>query len=216
MDVLLQLLKQLGVEDGEKSDSVVELVAGMVAAETEKGKEFYRKKDGEAKGLRDEKNAMNEILTKLGIDPATTNVDEYLSSREKETSQKDVTLESLKEALEGMKGELQSERDLRIQGEKDSLTSKALAELTGGLNNVYGSKHVIKGILADNEVRLGEDGGIMLGESGIGDFVSSFLESNPDIVKAEQQSGSGDRQQFGGEKDFENMSTLDSLASVEQ
>jgi hypothetical protein len=208
MNELLQKLKELGVEE-ENGTSIVELVTGMLEAETEKGKGFYRKKDGEAKALR-------ESLKKLGFDSDKfENVDEYLSAREKENSQTTTTMESLKEALESMKAEVQAERDLRVQGERETLTSKAMAELTSGLNNVYGSKHVIKGILADKEVKLGDNGNIMIGDTGVSDFVSNFLEENPDIVKAQQQGGSGDRQQDGGgAKDFETMSTLDALSSV--
>ena len=209
MNELLLLLKELGVEE-EVAGKIVESATGLVSAETEKGKEFYRKKDGEAIKLR-------ESLKKLGYDSDKyDSVDEYLSTIEKETSQKDTTLESLKEALEGMKTELASERELRLKGERDTLSSKALAELTSGLSNVYGSQHVIKGILADNEVKLGEDGGIMLGDKGVSDFVTSFLESNPDIVRANQEGGSGNRQEpRGAQTDFENMSTLEALSSVE-
>jgi len=208
MDELIKLLKELGLTETDAVDQVVKMAQSKVDAETEVGKGFYREKDSEAKKLR-------EGLKKLGYDSEKYgSVDEYLSAREKENSQKDITLESLKDAVESLKTDLTSERDLRTSEHNSRVKATAQAKLTESLaTKIYGAKGTIAGILATSELAMDGDD-ITIGGSSVEDFVSGYIKDNPDDVRTNQDGGGGNPPPSGGEVDFNNMNTLDILSSV--
>lgn len=201
-DVLKELLAASGVTDAEAITKIVDSAKGLVDAETEKGKGFYREKDSEAKKLR-------ESMRKLGYDSEKFgSVDEYLSTREKETNQKDTTLASLQEALDSLKKDLSSERELRAAEHGDRVKAMAESKLFEAFGNkIYGKKGAILGAIAGNELSLDGDN-VTIGGMSVEDYTNEYIKSNPDDVRTSQNNGSGEPPAQVGDIDINNMDTL--------
>ena len=207
MKELVELLKSLGLTESDAVDQVVAMAQSKVDAETEVGKGFYREKDSEAKKLR-------EGLKKLGYDSEKhASVDEYLSAREKENNQKDVTLESLKAAVESLKGDLTSEKNLRTTEYTNRVKATAQAKLAEQLApKIYGAKGTIAGILATSEIAMdGEN--LSIGGLSVDDFVKGYVADNPDDVKIDQGGGGGNPPAQDQTKDLNNMDTLSFMSA---
>jgi len=174
MDELLAILTASGIT-AEVSEKIVETAKGLLSAETEKGKGFYREKDSEALKLKQALKEKEDLIAQYTAKNSTA----------------ETTLESLKKAIEDVKAERDAEKQSRIEeankATKESVKNKLLSALGG---KVKMANHVIAGILAEHEIGSG-DGGYTIAGKTIDDFTSEFIKANESDIVTDQIGGTG-------------------------
>ena len=171
MEELIELLKSAGVDE-EVASNAVAIATSAVEAETEKGKGYYRKKDGE---LLKHKQESEKLISELK---------EQLSAREKADGEKETTLESLQNEINAMK----QEKEQALASARKTSVENSLLQTLG--SDFVGDKATIAGLLAINE--YSQDGDITLNGQTVGDFVASYRESNPRMFSVQQKEGGGE------------------------
>jgi hypothetical protein len=214
MEELLKLLETLGVTD---VDQIKTVVSNLISTEKTAGETALTAQNGELATLTATQKNHLDIMKKLGFDTEKhSDIDKFLSDKNKANNMKDVTLESLKSVVEELKTELTGERDLRTADRTKTIKSTALAKLTTLLApKIYGAESTIAGILSTSDLNMDGDN-VTIGGISAEDFTKTYLKDHSGDVRLDQTAGGGDiPDQNNGDKDFDNMSTLDSIASVQ-
>lgn len=176
-----------------EDETIKNAIVDVVNSEKEKGIQSYRKKDTEVLKY---KNA----LKTMGYDHEKySDVDEFINTKklvEEKATKSEMTIQSLNEKLIEIEANLQAERDKVVRKEQEAKTNYLTSELTKTIGDkFYGSQYMIKTLITDGVVDVQnnkvvfKDGDNIL---GFDEGVKKLEETNKDILKVNQKTGSGD------------------------
>lgn len=179
------------IEKLENGSQLMEAITELINIEKTKGITEKNKVNNEAANLRKFKKAMES----LGYD-GSADLDQFtadiLSKKDKNDQADSVTLKVLNDKLRAYEQKL---ADSEMKAKHSTLSAK----LTQALNDkLYGSNYVIKSLIQDGVVDLDGENVVFKYGDDVLDFnngIKKVLESNKDIVKSTQNSGTGGKNQ---------------------
>ena len=190
-------LKGQGIEvDEAASQKMFDDRKSAIDAETEKGKEFTRKKDSENLKLKD-------LIKESGYDADKDGtLADYLKSIKATRQEKDILLDANKTDLQKLQDRLATMETAAAEKEAserrataEANENKATATLTDKLaGKLHSSKAIIYQAVKEGRAKVvnGEVVGMIDGaEVGIDKLVENLMESNKDSVIITQNGGSG-------------------------
>lgn len=185
------------LEKIENGPAILEGIVQLINNEKQIGISEKNKSNSEAQKLRKFKKALEAVgyTEDDDLDAFTSNLVELKTKKSTEGESGSLTMKSLQEQIKGLTKSLESERNGRINAEKQAKVKTLSAKLTQSLSDrVYGADLLVKSLINDGQVDLdGEEivfknnGETIPYEQGL----NNLLETRKDIVKGTQKGGTG-------------------------